>query len=57
MNFFGNVDKLLDKKAKVALKIYDVKNKWETNDYNTPFATALKKERQPDNETWLVNTK
>ena len=36
-DFFGHVEKRLDKKVKVYFKIYDVIN-WETNNYNTYIA-------------------
>ena len=39
---FGYVEKRLDKKAKVNLKIYDVTD-WTTNNYNTHVAQYLKK--------------
>ena len=41
-NCFGHVGKLLDKKAEVNFKIYDVTT-WETNNYNTHIAQHLKK--------------
>ena len=33
-DFFGHIEKRLDKKTKVNLKIYDAKD-WQTNNYNT----------------------
>ena len=41
-DFFGHVEKRLDKKAKVNFTIYNVIN-WETNNYNTLAAQYLKK--------------
>ena len=41
-DFFDYVGKRFDKKAKVTLKIHDVKN-WETNNYNKNIAKYLKK--------------
>ena len=40
--FFGYVEKLLDKKIKFSSKIYDVAD-WTTSNYNTHFAQYLKK--------------
>ena len=37
-----HVEKLLDEKAKINFKIYDVMN-WETNNYNKNIALYLKK--------------
>ena len=51
---FGYVEKWLDKKAMVNFKIYDVTD-WTANNYNTHTAQYLKKQRQPDNESWSVN--
>ena len=39
---FGYVEKWLDKKAVVNIKIYHVTD-WTTNDYNTHIAQYLKK--------------
>ena len=39
---FVHLGKRLDKKAKVNIKIYDIKN-WITNSYNTYIARYLKK--------------
>ena len=39
---FGYVEKRLDKKAKVNLKIYDVKI-WTTNNYSTHIVQYFKK--------------
>ena len=41
-DLFGHAEKLLDKKAKVNLKIYKVTNR-ETNNYNTHLAQYLQK--------------
>ena len=41
-DFFGHVEKQLDKKAKVNFKICDVIN-WEKIIYNTRIAQCLKK--------------
>ena len=35
--FFGQLGKLLDKKANVDFKVHDVMN-WKTNSYNTDIA-------------------
>ena len=51
-DFFGHVEKWLDKKAKIIFKIYDAIN-WETKDHNTHI--TLKKQRQSNNEIWSVN--
>ena len=40
--FFGYVEKLLDKKIKFSSKIYDVAD-WTTSNYNTHIAQYLKK--------------
>ena len=40
--FFGYVEKLLDKKIKFSSKIYDVGD-WTTSNYNTHIAQYLKK--------------
>ena len=53
-DFFNHVGKRLDKKVKVNVKIYDVIN-WTTNNHNTHTVQYLKKESQPENETWSVN--
>ena len=42
LDYFRQVGKYPDKKAKVNLKIYDVTN-WETNNYNTHTAQHLQK--------------
>ena len=39
---FGHIGKQFDDKAKVRLKIRNIKN-WETNNYNTYIARYLKK--------------
>ena len=39
---FGHVEKRLDKKAKISLKIYDVAD-WTANNYITYIAPYLKK--------------
>ena len=41
-DFFDYVKKILDKKAKVDFKIYDITD-WETNKSNTHIAQYLKK--------------
>ena len=38
----------------VNFKIYDATD-WTANNYNTYIVQYLKKQRQPDNETWSVN--
>ena len=43
-DFFSDVGKQLDKKAKVNFKIYNFPN-WETNNYNTHVAQYLKKDK------------
>ena len=43
-DFFGHVGELLDKKAKIIFKTYDVKT-WKTNNYNTHIAHYLKEYR------------
>ena len=42
LEFFGHVGKLLDKKAKLNFKIYDIIN-WKTNSYNSHIPQSLKK--------------
>ena len=46
--------KPLDKKDKINFKIYDITT-WLTNSCNTHIAQYLTNQRQPDNETWLIN--
>ena len=41
-NFFGHMEKPLDKKAKVRFKIFDI-TAWETNNYSTNIFQHLKK--------------
>ena len=41
-DFFGNIRKWLDKKAKVNFRIYNVTH-WITNNYNTHINQYLKK--------------
>ena len=52
-DFLGRVRKLIDKKTKPNLKIYDVTN-WEINNYSTYVVKYLKKRRQPDHEVFSV---
>ena len=51
---FSDVEKQLDQKASVYSKMYDVID-WATDNYNTPIAIYLKKQRQKDNEIWSIN--
>ena len=51
---FSDVEKQLDQKASVYSKMYDVID-WATDNYNTPIAQYLKKQRQQDNEIWSIN--
>ena len=41
-DFFGRVEKWLDKKAKITFKSYDVID-WEANNHNTHITQYLKK--------------
>ena len=51
---FGHVEKRLDEKDNVNLKIHDVIT-WLTNHCNTHIDQYLKKWRQSDYEIWSVN--
>ena len=53
-DFFGHVEKRLDEKANINFKISDVIG-WKKNDYNAHTTQKLKKERESDNEIWIVN--
>ena len=46
---FGNVEKRLDKKAKVNFKIYDITD-WTTNNCNTHIAQYLRLLFKPNQE-------
>ena len=48
------LEKLLDKKAKVTFKLYEVIN-WEINDFNIHIAHYPKKQKQSDYEIWSLN--
>ena len=52
-DFFGHAGKLLDEKAKVNFKIFDITS-WETNNYNIHNAEYLKTQRESENEIWSV---
>ena len=51
---FGYVEKRLGKKPMINFKIYDATD-WTTNNYKIYIAQYLKKQRQPDHETWSIN--
>ena len=51
LNFFGHVNKPLDKKDKVNFKFYDVTD-WLANNCNAHIAQYYEKQRQSDNEIW-----
>ena len=51
---FGYVGQRPDKKVKVNFKIYDDTSRTAKN-YNTYIVQYLRKQMQPDYETWSVN--
>ena len=51
---FDYVEKRIDKKAKINLKLYDVTD-WIMKNYNTYSTQYLNKQMTPDNKSWSVN--